>query len=548
MSTETAARRAAPASSPATPWSATRGLLLLDLRLDRVRILVWALAVGLGVAGSMATFQSTYSTSESLQARGQLLSNPATVMMTGPAFGLEDYTFGAMVANELSLYLLLAAAIMSILLVVRHTRTEEETGRMELLRAFPVGRFAPAAAAMLTVAIANAAVGAATAAALIGSGLEAAGSLALGSGTALTGMVFAGVAAVAAQINEHARGAAGSALGVAAAAFLIRGIGDIINNQGSWLSWLSPFAWAQQTRLYVDLRWWPLLVSAAATAALLVLAVRLDRRRDLGAGLRAPRPGPAAAPRFLRSPAGLAARLLRGSFAAWVVAALLFAGAFGSVANSLEDAFGDLPALSDWIAVDLADITESFASAVLSFMMIAPVVFGVAAVLRLRSEEETGRTELMLATGSSRQGLLAGWLGVVAVQTVLLTAVVGFGTGLGVAAGTGEPAWVGRLTAAALAYLPAIALVAAFAVALFGCAPRIMSVAWAVVAWVAVVLFLGSLLNLPSWARDLSPLAHVALVPGAEPEAVPLVVISVLAAALTTVGFAGFRRRDIGAG
>lgn len=548
MSTAAAVpRRSAVEQTSTAPWAATGGLLRLNLRLDRIRILIWTLAVGLGVAGSMASFATTYSTPESLQARASLMGNPSAIMMTGPAFGLENYTFGAMVANELSLYLLLASAIMSILLVVRHTRAEEESGRMEMLRALPAGRFAPAAAAVLTVAVANAAVGAATSIALAGSGLEAASSVALGVGTALTGLVFAGVAAVAAQLTEHARSATGAAMALLAAAFLIRGIGDVINNQGSWLSWFSPFAWAQQARFYVDLRWWPLALAAAATVLLLSLAVLLAGRRDLGAGLRAPQPGPASAPRALLSPAGLATRLLRGSFAVWAGAAFLFAAAFGALANSLKDAFSDLPALTSLLAVDLADLTASFASAILSFVMVAPLIFSVAAVLRLRGEEDAGRAEQLLVTGSSRPGLLAGWLGAVAVQTVLLTAVVGFGTGLGVWAGTGDAGWAGELTLAALAYLPAIALVAAIAVALFGLAPQIAALAWAPVVWAAAVLYLGSLLALPAWAVDLSPLAHVSLVPSADLALAPLVLMSLFAAALTVAGFVGFRRRDIGA-
>ena len=529
------------------PWVATGGLLRLNLRLDRIRILVWTAAVGLGVAGSMATFETTYTTPESLQARAALLANPATVMMTGPAFGLENYTFGAMVANELSLYLYLTAAIMSVLLVVRHTRGEEESGRMEMLRAQPVGHFAPAAAAVLTVAIANAAVGAATVAALAGSGLDLASSFALGVSTALTGLVFAGVAAVAAQLTEHARGAVGLAMAVLAAAFLVRGIGDVINNQGSWLSWFSPFAWAQQTRLYVDLRWWPLAVSVLVTGGLLLLAVLLAGRRDLGAGLRTPKPGPAKASRSLLSPAGLANLLLGGSFAVWTASAFLFAAAFGTLANSLEASFADIPELGEWIAVDMANLTMSFASAILSFVMVAPLIFAVSAVLRLRAEEDAGRMEQMLVTGSSRSGLLAGWLAVVAVQTVVMTVLVGLGTGLGVAAGTGDAGWAGELALAALAYLPAIALVSAIAVALLGLAPRTSGLAWAVVVWAAIVLFLGPLLGLPGWAMDLSPLTHVSLVPSAEPETVPLVIMSGLAAALVATGFAGFRNRDIGA-
>ncbi len=73
---------------------------------------------------------------------------------------------------------------MSILLVVRHTRAEEESGRLEVVRALPVGRFAPAAAALFTVALANLAVGAATTLALVGTGMEASSSIALGVATA----------------------------------------------------------------------------------------------------------------------------------------------------------------------------------------------------------------------------------------------------------------------------------------------------------------------------------------------------------------------------
>src|SRR5690625_5881673 len=73
---------------------------------------------------------------------------------------------------------------------------------------------------------------------------------------------------------------------------MVRGVGDVIERQGSWLSWFSPCAWAQQTRVYVDLRWWPLMVSFAVIVAGLVIAGALSRRRDVGGGLRPASAGP----------------------------------------------------------------------------------------------------------------------------------------------------------------------------------------------------------------------------------------------------------------
>ena len=69
---------------------------------------------------------------------------------------------------------------MSVLTVVRHTRTEEETGRLELIGATVVGRYAPLTAALLAVGLANLAVAVLVALGLIGVGLPAAGSVALG--------------------------------------------------------------------------------------------------------------------------------------------------------------------------------------------------------------------------------------------------------------------------------------------------------------------------------------------------------------------------------
>lgn len=528
-----------------SPWAGTGHLLRLHLRLDRIRIPVWALAIGITVAASMVTFRETYTTPESLQARAGLLGNPAAVMMTGPAFALDNYTFGAMVANELSLWLFIASGIMSVLLVVRHTRAEEESGRLEVVRALPVGRYAPPTAAIVTVAVANLAVGLAVVAGLFGTGIAMDSAWALGAGTALTGMVFAAVAAVAAQFLESARSAAGAAWVVMALAFLVRGVGDVIDNQGSWLSWFSPFAWAQQMRLWVDLRWWPLALSVGAVLVLVGVAVVLARRRDLGAGLRAPSPGPATAAPSLLSTPGLARRLLTGSFLAWTAATFLFAVAFGSLANSLGDFLDDIPELGNWMQLDLVDVTESFAAAMLSFLVVAPAVLAVASILRLRSEEAFARTEAMLVTGASRPRHLAGWLAVIAVGTAVMTGITGLGVGLGMWLGTGDLSWVGRLTVASLAYLPAILLLGAVALAIYGLVPAASAWAWAPVVWATLVLYLGELLNLPDWMRNLSPIQWVPLAPMEAVEALPLVVMGALALGFTAVGFAAFRRRDV---
>src|SRR3954453_17713818 len=218
-----------------------------------------------------------------------------------------------MIANELSLSVMVAAAIMSIQLVVRHTRAEEESGRAELIRAGIVGRRAPLTAALLEAALADLAVVAVIAAGLTASGLAPVDSLALATGIGLTGLLFGAVAAVTAQLSAHARAASGWALAVLGAAAVVRGVGDTLHAHGSPLSWFSPIAWAQQTRPFVDLRWWPLLLSLALIAVLTGCAYALSGRRDFAVGVVAPRRGPSEAAPSLRGVGPLLVRLQRGT-------------------------------------------------------------------------------------------------------------------------------------------------------------------------------------------------------------------------------------------
>lgn len=533
------------AGRAAGSWAGTGQLLRLALRRDRVRTPIWVLALTLTSAVTVPALEAVFTDAAGQQARTELVNNPAGVMMSGPIFGDGLDSLGAMVANEISLTLLVATAIMSILLVVRHTRAEEEQGRTDLVRAQAVGRFAPAAAGLLAAAVADLAVAVGVVAGLQGYGLPLVDCVAFGVAVGLTGLVFGAVAAVTAQLTTSSRAASGMALAALGVAFLVRGIGDVIDITGSPLSWFSPIAWAQQTRLFVDLRWWPLALSLAAVVALAALAASLGRRRDLGGALLGGGAGRAAAPGWLASPAGLAWRLQRGAFWGWAIGVTVAAVAFGSLASYLEDALADVPALQDWMALDLGAITETFGATMLLYLVLAIGGYAVSAVLRLRAEESAGTGALTIVGGPGRLRWLAGWSLVVTAQLLALLVLAGTGVGAGMALSTGDGGHLATMTTAALAYLPGVLVMAALAAALFGAWPRGATLAWVAVAYALVVGYFGELLELPQWARNVSPLAATPFVPVEEVSAVPLLVLSTLAVVLAAVAFAVFRRRDV---
>jgi len=100
------------------------------------------------------------------------------------------------------------------------------------------------------------------------------------------------------------------------------------------------------------------------------------------------------------------------------------------------------------------------------------------------------------------------------------------------------------LTVAAL-QLPAIWMLVAVTVALFGLVPRFTPVAWGVlVAFIALYL-LGSLAGLPHWLINLQPFTHAQRTPGQPFDATPVIWLLLIDAILLSVGLLAFQRRDL---
>ena len=529
------------------PWAGTRHLLRLALRRDRVRIPVWVLALAATAGATVPALEATYAGQQGAAARGALTDNPAGVLMLGPSFGETSPSLGAMTANELGMTLYVATAVMAVLLTVRHTRAEEAAGRVDVLRALAVGRFAPAAAALGVTFLADLAVAVGIAVALVATGLPVGGSTVFAASVGLVGTVFGAVAAVAAQLARHPRGATGLALSVLATAFTVRGVGDVLGpTDGSWLSWWSPLAWAQQARVFVDTRLWPLAVLLVATLVLVAAAALLGVRRDLGSGLLPERRAAVRAGWLLSSAAGLAWRQLRSGVMAWGLALAGFAVAFGSLAEEMNETIEQLPEVARWMAIAPGALTDSFAAVMLLYLSLGTAALVLAGVLALLREEEAGTGALVVVAGTSRTRWTGTWLLVVVVGALVVQALVGFALGVGVAVSTGEQTRVGSLTAAALGYLPGVLVLGGLAAALVGWWPRgARPVAWAVLAYALLVAFLGPLLQLPDAVMNLSPLQLTPAMPLERADGATLPLLLTVALLLGGAGMVGLRRRDL---
>ncbi|MDW5329587.1 ABC transporter permease [Plantactinospora sp. KLBMP9567] len=548
MSTATATRAPAPTGRAGTGnvLTGTATLVRFNLRRDRVRIPAWLAGITLVQVSAPSTYEGLYpSQADRLNQASVIGDNPAMKAMTGPGHGLDNYSYGAMMSNEYLGFMVIFVALMSVLMVIRHTRAEEETGRAELIRANVVGRYAPMTAALVTVAGANLVLGTLIALGMGSSGVESvdwSGSVVFGAAFTAVGLVFAGIAAVTAQLTQYARAASGMAGALIGVAYALRAIGDVGD---SALSWLSPIGWAQASAPYVEDNWWPIGLALAATAALVIAAFTLSGRRDVGAGLRAERTGATTASKALGTPAGFAWRLQRASVVWWTIAMLVAGLAYGSAVDVMED-YADNQVIQDMMEnIGGATITESWLSMIIALLAIVCTIFAVIAGLRPRREETSGRAELVLATGLSRIRWVATHVAIGTVGGLALLTAAGMGLGLGAATAMNDDVFFWRVLGATLAYAPALWVTAGLAITVFGVVPRAIGLAWALLGYAIFIVYFGALLQVPDWMQDLSPYTHIPRMPAEEFTASPLVILTVIAAALVATGLLGFRRRDL---
>jgi len=512
-------------------------LLGLMVRRDWLQLLFWALGLGLLTFLAAAAYGEMFATQEELLVMAQTMENPAMVAMLGP---LQGDTLGALHAMNMLVFMGIFVGVMNIFLMARHTRGDEEAGRLELLRALPVGSsstlksafvLAVAANAVLVGAIAKAQYFSGMETGVIGSGVvDLEGAVLMGAVLGAVGLVFAAVTAVFAQLSANNRLVLGWSFGFMGLVYVLRAVGDL---HLSWLNYLSPLGLLVETRVFVENRWWPVLALLGFSAVLLVLALRLQSKRDLGAGLLAQKAGKSQGGRLQRLPLGLAWALTKGTVVAWCISIFLLGLAYGSVFGDLESFISSNELFSQMFA---GDGTAQFIGFIMEIMALIAAIPVLSIALKARSEERSERLEALAARKIPRYQLLGGY-GLIA----FLAAPVVLGvTAVGLFAASyfvmDDSIALGRFWSDAMSYVPALWFMLGFAVFLTGVLPRLTIVSWLYLGYSFVAMYLGQLLNPPEIMVALTPFYHAVDAP---------IVLMLLSLLLLIGGFVGYGQRDL---
>ncbi|WP_163139737.1 ABC transporter permease [Bacillus sp. 22-7] len=514
-------------------------------RLDRLRIPIWVLALTFFTIIVPTAFKGLYNSQQERDAMAQTMANPAMTAMTGPA-DLSNYTIGVMTAHQMLLMTAAVTGLMSILLVTRHTRADEEDGRLELLRSLPVGRLSYLNATLLTVSSACIGLALINGFGLYALGIESMdleGSLLYGAALGAAGLFFAGVTAVFAQASDSSRGTIGYSIAVLLISYLFRAITDISNES---LSWLSPLAWVTKAEVYDSNNWWPIVLMAAAAIVLFAAANYLNAIRDLDRGFFPSMPGKQYASRFLQSPIGLALRLQRTGIISWAIGMFVLGASYGSVLGDLESFFSENEAMKQLLKpTEGVTLVEQFIPMLMIVISLMATIPPVMAMNKLRGEEKKERIVHLLSKAVSRSKLLGSYLVISVINGFLMISLAALGLW---AAGTSVVEGglsFGMIFGAALSYYPAMLVMISLAVFLIGFLPKFTGFIWLYVLYSFIVLYLGGLFQFSDWIGSISPFGHVPQAPIEEFSIVPLLLLCLAAGVLALAGFIGFNSRDI---
>ena len=534
-------------------FAGTGTLVRLIARLDRVKLPLWLLGLGVlvaitplslrGITEAEAEAQGITAEAALAQQAALLETNGATIALQGPPNAID--TFGGRYAFEIGAFTFALVGLMNILLVARHTRAEEETGRAEMVRSASVGAWSAIAAVSIVAIAANLFLAIVTTGVFVADGLAGGPSALFGASLGLAGLVFAATALVFVHIFEYGRAATGASLAAIGLAFGLRAVGDV---QESWVSFLSPIGWAQAIDPFGDTIYWPLALLLAAIVVSFGVAFALVLRRDVGAGLLAQRPGPAEARASLLSPMGLAWRLQRSTLMWWAIGLAALGATYGSVISSLDELISESEAIIEALeqfGISPDALRDGFVTFILSMVALVAAGGVIQSILRPRGEENSGRAEPVLAAGVSRRSWLGSHL------FLALLAAPAFMVAGGAAMGIADAAVVGRFTdfgdliLASLIRVPALWAIAGIGSFLYGLSKRFSFGVWAAFGLMAVVFMFGEVLQLPEWLIDLSPLTHLTNAPLETQGWMAPTIATAVGVAGITGGLLAFSRRDL---
>lgn len=528
-------------------------MLLLSkfmFRRDRLQLLFWLGGLVVLCVAVAAAFNEMFASQEELMGMVMTLDNPAMIAMLGPLYG---HTIAAVYTQNMLVFVAITVGIMNIFMVTRHTRADEEEGRLEVLRSLPIGRVSILKSVLANAVIVNLILAILTGLGLgligmetgiVGSGVtDFNGAMLFGAILGATGLVFAAFTALFVQLSANNRSVLSYTFIFMGIVYMLRAVGDM---NAEVLSIISPLGLIFRAEAFVGNYWWPVIVLVVISVLVAAGAMYLNSVRDLGAGFIAEKPGRARGNWLLKAHSGLAFKLSKGSLIGWSICIFVLGASYGSVFGDIEafisssDVFAQI-----FYGVATSELAAAFMSFVIVMMAVVLAIPVVSVVLKVKAEEKKNRMEHVISRNVSRSRVMLDYVIIAAIAAPVMLFLLGIGLFSASAAVMDEAIPFGMMIRSVMVYLPALWLLLGVAALLVGLVPKLTSLAWFYLGYSFIVAYLGQLLNMPDWMAKTTPLGYIPAYPMEEIQILPLLALVGISVVLVAIGLVGYRKRDV---
>jgi ABC-2 type transport system permease protein len=490
-------------------------------------------------------YQTTFQGAIDQSGLRALAENPAIRILFGPPMSLDDA--GGFTVWRTGTPLMVLAGVWMLLAATRITRGEEDARRSDLILAGRLRAVEVVSCRVAAVAGSALLISLAVGASLVAAGTDTTGAVIYACAVLGVSLTFGTAGVLAAQIMPTRPAAGGVTVGLLGIGLLLRMLADGATRL-AWVAWATPFGLTSRAAPYADNRVTPLIVLAGFPIVFAAAAFIAARSRDLGSGWVAVATRRPPRTWLLGSIGKFAVRRAIAPTVGWatgIAAYFLLVGAL--IASILEffeknPRFAELAGAAGFAGLDSAN---GFAAALFTLLAIPTGLYGATRLAALVADEKARRSTSLFAAPVSRIRLATTEVGVTTLGVVVLHALAALAIWAG-AAITGAPLGIGAALSGAMNTAPIAWLSVGAAALAVGWLPSMVGAVG------ATPVVCGFLLNVitqgtqaPTWVVNLSPFVHLPAVPNLPPNWAAISMLTVIGLFLTTLGAAGYSRRDL---
>lgn len=521
----------------------TNNYLKFLFKRERKYLIVFLFMIVILVLSQALSFADLYSSLSERTSGAVTMDNPAMIAIMGPVYKHDgEFTLGALMSNQTILFTALITAIANIILVVRNTRSDEESGRTELLRSKPIGRITNYSSLLITTITMNFLIFL-----FLSSGLytlkitsmDMNGSLLYGCVVAVFGLFISCLAMFFSNLFESSRTVYVYSFLSLGVFYLIRAIGDIGHSD---LSLLSPLGWVVRSQVYTDNNWFFSIILIISSFILVVLALYISYFRDMGDSLLKIERKKNRSSILLKTPSGLFMKLIKKSFFGWIIFSVCLGISYGYLLNDVESFMKTIAYLSP---NGNKELIKQFISVIFPLLT---VIIGVIPVIlivnRAVDEERSGRLEIIYSKKIYKRYPLASVTGIAIVQSICNQFVFSISFWLSGQSVLNFELSYKMIFISAMMFVSAILIFISLSVFLIAFFPKFSKGIWLYYVYTLFVMLLGNTLKLPEIFKKLSPFEWLSNYPVDQINAGTFLMLIVIGLVIILLSLLGYSNRD----